>query len=225
MPSRYAVAMSHCHCLPAHFAPAAREPATATCHDALPPSAIARYPIWPDKQQICRETNADHESHYSPRRHRERRHSSRGPARSRSPVRPESSRKHRRSHSPRLDTNLPYNRPGKRTREGMQRSRTDKPEFFRSGAGPRGGVCAICLGRHDHTFSKCDGSKLWNGSPPGAAKKNEQGRLVAADGFPLCFDWQVPKGCTSASHPDRHRCSGCGKSDHGAQTCPRAEKV
>jgi hypothetical protein len=97
------------------------------------------------------------------------------------------------------------------------------PSFFRSGAAPRGGVCAVCLGRHEHTFSKCDGAKLWDGSA-GAAKKTE-GRLVADDGFPLCFDWQVPKGCSSTSHPDRHRCSGCGKGDHGAQTCPRAEKA
>jgi hypothetical protein len=52
-----------------------------------------------------------------------------------------------------------------------------------------------------------------------------EGRLVADDGSPLCFNWQVPKGCSSKSHPDQHRCSRCGKGDHGAQTCPRAEKA
>lgn len=29
----------------------------------------------------------------------------------------------------------------------------------------------------------------------------------------------------SSSHPERHQCSGCAKSDHGAQLCPRAEKI
>ncbi|KAH8976764.1 hypothetical protein EDB86DRAFT_2820336 [Lactarius hatsudake] len=104
-----------------------------------------------------------------------------------------------------------------------RRARPDKSGFFPPGAGPRGGVCAACLGRHDHTFAKCEGHKLWDGST-GAVRK-DQGKLVGTDGLPVCFDWQVPKGCASASHPERHKCSGCGKSDHGAQTCPRAEKA
>ncbi|KAH8977565.1 hypothetical protein EDB92DRAFT_1778188, partial [Lactarius akahatsu] len=84
-------------------------------------------------------------------------------------------------------------------------------------------VCAVCLGRHEHVFARCEGPKLWDGTAA-SARKNEQGKLVAADGHPLCFDWQVPRGCASSSHPDRHRCSGCGKPGHGAQACPRAEK-
>ncbi|KAH9062379.1 hypothetical protein EDB87DRAFT_1559208, partial [Lactarius vividus] len=84
--------------------------------------------------------------------------------------------------------------------------------------------CAIFLRRHEHTFAKCRAEKLWDGSA-NASRKNEQGRLVAADGLPLCFDWQVSRGCASASHSERHRCSSCGKSDHGAQVCPRAEKA
>ncbi|KAF8264642.1 hypothetical protein EI94DRAFT_1483070, partial [Lactarius quietus] len=66
--------------------------------------------------------------------------------------------------------------------------------------------CAICLGRHEHSFAKCDTSRLWDGSAS-AARKNEQGRILAPDGHALCFDWQIPKGCHSANHPDRHHCS------------------
>ncbi|KAF8952988.1 hypothetical protein BDZ97DRAFT_1629307, partial [Flammula alnicola] len=91
-------------------------------------------------------------------------------------------------------------------------------------AGPRAsGVCAVCLGRHEHDFAKCNTPKLWDGQK-GDARKNDQGRLVTADGLILCFDWQLPSGCSMSSHPEKHRCSGCGKADHGAQTCPRAEK-
>ena len=144
--------------------------------------------------------------------------------RSRSPSRGGPSRKRYRSRSPHSDQVSPSDRLEKRARDNSRHPRRDKPEFFQSGAGPRGGVCAVCLGRHEHTFARCEEAKLWDGSV-GSARKNEQGRLVAASGFPLCFDWQVPRGCRSTSHPDRHRCSGCGKADHGAQGCPRAEKA
>jgi hypothetical protein len=142
-------------------------------------------------------------------------------ARSRSLPRAESSRKRRRSRSPQHNQESPSDHPEKRVREGSRRT---KQEFFQAGTGPRGGVCAVCLSRHEHTFAKCEEPKLWDGSP-GATRKNEQGRLVTADGLPLCFDWQVPRGCKSTSHPDRHCCSGCGRVDHGAQGCPRAEKA
>ena len=54
-----------------------------------------------------------------------------------------------------------------------------------------------------------------------SVRKNEQGRLVAADGLVLCFGWQLPKGCGSTSHAERNKCSGCEK----AQGCARAEKA
>ena len=132
-------------------------------------------------------------------------------------------RKHRHSPSPHQAW-LPIDHPEKRSRGSPRRARQDCPEFFQSGTGPHGGVCATCLSCHDHTYSKCDGVKLWDGSP-GAAWKNEQGRLVADDGWPLCFNWQVPRGCSLSNHTKWHRCSGCGKSNHGAQTCPRAQKA
>ncbi|KAN0136318.1 hypothetical protein V8E53_005923 [Lactarius tabidus] len=102
-------------------------------------------------------------------------------------------------------------------------ARWDKPKVFQSGTGPHGGVCTVCLGHHNHSFSRCDKVKLWDGLP-NTVRKNEQGWLVTTNGLPLCFDWQI-HGCGSTSHPDRHKCLGCGKADHGAQGCPRAEKV
>ena len=42
---------------------------------------------------------------------------------------------------------------------------------------------------------------------------------------PLCFDWQLPRGCHSTSHPEKLKCSGCGKASHGAQDCARAERL
>ena len=179
---------------------------------------------YPNTHQIRRTANAALEASTPSRRHRERGRGSGGRARSRSPPGLESSRKRRRSHSPKYEQGSPSERREKRSRDSVQRPRRDRLEFFQSGTGPRGGACTVCLSRHKHTFSKCDGAKLWDGST-GSARKNEQGRLVAADGLPLCFDWQMPRGCASTSHLDRHRCSGCGKADHGTQACPRAQKV
>ena len=103
----------------------------------------------------------------------------------------------------------------------LKRSR---PEVFQSGTASHGGVCAVCLGCHDHSFAKCEEPKLWDGSA-NASRKGEQGVLVAANGLPLCFNWQIPRGCNSVSHPDRHSCSGCGRTNHGAQGCSRVQKT
>ncbi|KAN0141841.1 hypothetical protein V8E53_000303, partial [Lactarius tabidus] len=143
-------------------------------------------------------------------------------AHSRSPPRVDPLRRHRRSRSPPRSYDSPPDHLEKHTRDNPRHARQDKPEVFQSGAGPRGGVCVVCLGCHDHSFSRCDEVKLWDGSP-NAVRKNKQGRLVTTNGLPLCFDWQI-RGCGSTSHPDQHKCSGCGKADHGAQGCPRAEK-
>jgi hypothetical protein len=159
------------------------------------------------------------------RRQRGRRREPSSRTRSASPTRAEHSRRRYRSRSPPFATNSPYRgQADKHPRDGGRRTRKDQAEFFQSGADPRGGVCATCLGRHEHSYSKCDGRKLWNGSP-GRARKGELGTMVGPDGLPLCFDWQLPKGCRSTFHPEKHRCSGCGKTNHGAQSCPRAEKA
>ena len=112
----------------------------------------------------------------------------------------------------------------RRMRDNTRPPKRERSEVFQSGAGPRGGVCAVCLGRHEHTFAKCENTRLWDGSASGA-RKNEQGRLVTSDRTSLCFDWQLPKGCGSTSHMEKHRCAGCGRTDHGAQGCHRAEKA
>ena len=141
-------------------------------------------------------------------------------ARSRSPPQAESSRRQRRSQSPTQGHEYQADRQEKSTKDSSQHIKT---EVFQSGAGPRGGVCTVCLGRHKHAFAKCDNTKLWDGSPC-ASQRNEQGRLVAANSLSLCFDWQVPKGCKSSGHLEQHMCSGCRGADHGAQGCPRAER-
>ena len=138
--------------------------------------------------QIRRRADAAFEAATPSRRRRERGHESRYRSRSCSPYRAESSRKRRRSPSPH-DTESPSDCREKRSR--ISTTFAKRSEFFQSGAGPRGGVCAACLGRHDHPFAKCEGAKLWDGTPS-AARKNDQGRLVAMDGLPICFDWQVP---------------------------------
>ncbi|KAH8993205.1 hypothetical protein EDB92DRAFT_1796531 [Lactarius akahatsu] len=158
---------------------------------------------------------------HSSRHHRDRDHRTRSHARSPSPRQHGSLRKR---HCSRSLQGSSSDRPEKRSRGNPGHVKLERSEFFPSGAGPRGGVCAVCLGRHEHSFAQCEGPKLWDGSAA-CARKNEQGKLVATDGYPICFDWQVPQGCSSSSHPDRHRCSGCGKQGHGAQACPRAEKA
>ena len=75
---------------------------------------------------------------------------------------------------------------------------------FQNSAGSHAsGVCTVCLGQHEHNYPKCN-------SP--------------TEGLILCFDWQLPAGCRMSSHPEKHCCVGCGKTDHGAQSCPQAEK-
>ena len=135
---------------------------------------------YPNTHQIRRTANAALEASTPSRHHRERGRGSGSRAHSRSPPGLESSRKRRRSRSLKYEQGSPLERREKRSRDGVQRPRRDRLEFFQSGAGPHGGACTVCLGRHEHTFSKCNGAKLWDGSAR-SARKNEQGRLVAAD--------------------------------------------
>ena len=144
--------------------------------------------------------------------------------RSASPTQTGSSRGRYQSRSPPARENSYTPRQGEtRPRDNSRRTRGEHDQFFRSGADSRGAVCTTCLGRHEHAFGKCTARKLWNGAAAGA-KKNGYGRLVGEDGLAICYDWQLPPGCQSTSHNERHKCSGCGKTSHGAQNCPRAEK-
>jgi hypothetical protein len=165
-------------------------------------------------------------AHPAPRRNRDRGRYRSTHARSRSPPRAGPSRGHDRSRSPpgRGASPSRHQTDSRQQSYSSKRPRRDKQGFFRAGADSRGEVCATCLGRHEHPFVKCDGHELWDGSP-GSIRKSGNGRPVDPNGNPLCLDWQRLKGCQSSSHSERHRCSGCGKSSHGAQACPRAEKA
>lgn len=142
--------------------------------------------------------------------YRPRQDSPRKRIRSDSPTRnPSSSQNHSRDYS-------------RRSYSRSQRHNHDNSGFRGSTDSRPSGVCASCLGCHKWSYATCNTSTLWN-RQKGKARKNSQGRLVTADGLILCFDWQLPAGCQMSSHPEKHRCSGCGKSNHGAQSCPLAE--
>jgi hypothetical protein len=105
-------------------------------------------------------------------------------------------------------------------------STTAKHQSFQQGAGQTTktlSVCAKCLGRHRHDITRCISEFTWDGERT-QCHRNQNGRLINPNGSVLCSDWQHPAGCTSATHDARHECSGCGKTDHGAQQCPRAQK-
>ena len=146
---------------------------------------------YPNTHQICRTANAALEASTPSWRHHERGCGSGSWAHSRSPPGLESSRKHSCSRSLKYEQGSPLERREKWSRDSVQRPTRDRLEFFQSSTGPRGGACTVCLGHHEHTFSKCDGAKLWDGSAR-SARKNKQGRLVAANRLPLCFNWQMP---------------------------------
>jgi hypothetical protein len=86
-------------------------------------------------------------------------------------------------------------------------------------------ACAICLSRNPHDVTQCDANLLWDGHSPAFARKGDKGAKLraASSGDSLCLDWNLPRACNSNSHVARHRCSGCGNSDHGAQTCRLAQ--
>jgi hypothetical protein len=97
---------------------------------------------------------------------------------------------------------------------------------FTGSADPRGlSACAICLSRNPHDVTQCDANLLWDGHTPSFARKGDKGAKLrnATSGDTICLDWNLPRSCSSNSHLSRHRCSGCGDSDHGAQTCRLAQ--
>ena len=173
--------------------------------------------------QIRRNIHSTHEAsapHFPSRHSRNKERESHNQLRSASPTRAGSTRKRYQTRSPPTPgSSFPCRQPDRRARDDDLRTKKEKGEFFLPGAGPRGGVCAHCLSAHDHIFATCDGKKLWDGlSSP--IKRGEHGKLVDPDGVALCFDWQLPGGCQNSHHSQRHKCSGCGKSGHGAQACP-----
>ena len=136
-----------------------------------------------------------------------------------SPPRADPLRRRPRSCSPPQRYGSPPERVERWARDSNCPLRHSRPEVFQSGAAPHGRVCMVCLGHHEHIFARCEEAKLWDGSA-NAPQKGKQGQLVTVNGLLLCFNWQILRGCSSLSHPDQHRCSGCGRSNHGAQGCP-----
>ena len=93
--------------------------------------------------------------------------------------------------------------------------------FFPEGANSRGpAICAVCLGIFKHDVSKCSSDTFWDGTKA-RCRRNDKGRIINPAGLILCVDWQRPNGCSASGH--NHECSGCGKQDHGAQKCSRAQ--
>jgi hypothetical protein len=84
-------------------------------------------------------------------------------------------------------------------------------------------VCAVCLGRNNHSFIECSATRIWDNSLPSASKRINRQLLIRSTDKPLCVDWQRGKACTTRSHDERHLCSGCLSTSHGAQHCTRAQ--
>ena len=100
----------------------------------------------------------------------------------------------------------------------------DKSSFHHGASTLGPSACAVCLGRHRHNIAQCNASLLWDGSGKPRCHRNSEGRLVTPAGQQLCSNWQRPDGCSASGHDSKHECSGCGKTDHGAQLCPRTQK-
>lgn len=114
----------------------------------------------------------------------------------------------------------PYTKPEGSTHQGKKA----QPASFQTSSSPPLSVCAVCLSRHKHHVGSCNASTIWSGGQP-FSKRDHAGKLVNLEGHRLCLDFQRPRGCSSTQDSHRHECSGCGKKDHGANDCPRAQKA
>ncbi|KAH7926111.1 hypothetical protein BV22DRAFT_1009859, partial [Leucogyrophana mollusca] len=83
--------------------------------------------------------------------------------------------------------------------------------------------CAVCLGRHRHRVISCDAPRTWDNKHETHSLRKFKA-LYTKDGRQLCAKWQRTEGCVD-KHDDRHLCSGCGSTSHGAHQCPRAQKA
>ncbi|KAH6901619.1 hypothetical protein BKA70DRAFT_1113702 [Coprinopsis sp. MPI-PUGE-AT-0042] len=120
---------------------------------------------------------------------------------------------------------VPSGYKGRRNQSGPSTPSKAGKVFPKSAAANVGvTACALCLGRHDHKYADCTGGRLYNGQK-GYAIRGKDRRLTKPNSESLCFTFQLPSGCQTTSHPERHCCSGCGSKDHGAQTCPIAERL
>ncbi|KAJ3985632.1 hypothetical protein F5890DRAFT_1125799 [Lentinula detonsa] len=111
-----------------------------------------------------------------------------------------------------------------------QKKKAPEPEFqrsFRSVDHPTLQRCHRCLGRDPHFVRKCSRTSIWNNSRKVICDWNEKSYLEICEGIhkglELCADWQRTNGCTNRGHTEKHRCSGCASTNHGANGCPDGE--
>lgn len=117
--------------------------------------------------------------------------------------------------------------PSEKKNNGSRATKTSASQSgFQEGAhGNRASaVCAVCLGCHGHSFIECTAKRLWDNNFTALATRNNKSLLLRNSDKPLCVDWQRAKSCTSHQHDERHVCSGCLSTSHGAQMCSRAQK-
>ncbi|KAG1730064.1 hypothetical protein EDB19DRAFT_1741483 [Suillus lakei] len=127
--------------------------------------------------------------------------------------------------------------PNRKRCSASPTKRSSAPRTARAAAGARSGfpagvhntrspaVCAVCLGRNSHSFIECTAERLWDSAFPSVATRSNKQLLLRSSDKPLCVDWQRAIGCSSHSHSERHVCSGCLATTHGAQNCPRAQTL
>ncbi|KAI0037963.1 hypothetical protein FA95DRAFT_1506252 [Auriscalpium vulgare] len=82
----------------------------------------------------------------------------------------------------------------------------------------------MCLGRDQHDVGHCNRARLWDDSRATRCTRNARDRLAVGD-TEICLAWQLPNGCQSTNHLERHACSGCGDTSHGANGCPLAQEA
>lgn len=104
---------------------------------------------------------------------------------------------------------------------------TDFHRSFREGDQPQLPRCHRCLGRDKHEVRRCPRTKLWDSKRDVLCNWNAKQYLKISKGthkgLELCAEWQRPNGCTERGHPEKHRCSGCASTAHGAEGCPEGQ--
>ncbi|KAN0097886.1 hypothetical protein V8E55_002332 [Tylopilus felleus] len=99
-----------------------------------------------------------------------------------------------------------------------------KPAANGSRAKSNRSACLKCLGHDPHDVRHCLSKTLWDGSPAHCSC-DTKGNLVNPEGQIICTSWQHLFGCLSKHASVLHECSGCGSTEHGAQTCPQTQKA
>lgn len=142
------------------------------------------------------------------------------------PAAPSGSQRSPSTSQPPLEKTRPSPYPSSSPRKAKGGNSTDKPfqKSFRDIDHPPLSHCHKCLGRDKHDIRKCSRTSLANGKREVLCDWNAQRYLEFIKGphkgLEVCADWQRPNGCTSRNHSEKHRCSGCASTAHGAGGCP-----